>query len=761
MLFEKLFKYPPELYRRGVLTFMSRVPGEVWFLVLLLLAAATWLLYRKTSARTTQRSRRALLTLRTASFVMLIFILSVPALRLAQPRESAIFTAVLVDTSRSMSIQDVTGKEQARTRMQAVRELLFGVDESGDQGLLKELSSVSSVLLYRFGSSAERVGSAEELRPTERYTNLFRSLRDVEAQLRSVPLAAVVMITDGCRNTGGRAEDAARLLAARGVPLYTIGVGDPNPPRDYEIMRLHAPRRVRRNSEVELHATIRHTGFDGPFELRVVRGDETFAALEVKPTAGSDLKHVRVAFTPEHVGSATYRLEVPPAKGESVTDNNVREFVIDIEDERLPVLYIEGSPRTEYRFLRRAMFRDPDFRVAGLLRLARDRFYVQGANDDERYLEKGFPTTRERLFAFQAVILGDIEARQFSQTQLALLEEFVRAKGGGLLMLGGVNSFGLGGYARTALEKLLPVQISSADRAYSDDRYNARVTPEGLKHPVMCIVPEEDLNRRYWENMPPLIGITPVRGIKLGAQLLLVREHTDRPVLAVQNYGQGRAAAFTSGGSWYWQVSMPADNEFHEKFWKQLIRWLAVGAREQLSVETDGDVYARHEPVFIRSTVLGTDYRPLNDATVIASVTDPLGNTEWVPMDWILSQEGVYQCRYVPDEEGDYRVGVKVEGADVKPPETGFLVSEPFVELTDAGLKEPLLRTMARLARGRYLRHTETTQLPAEIRKAVRSARYENIRPHEKEIWDLPLLFVLILGTMCTEWFLRRRSGLA
>ncbi|NQT88512.1 hypothetical protein HQ560_17225, partial [bacterium] len=562
-------------------------------------------------------------------------------------------------------------------------------------------------------------------------------------------------------NTGGRAEEAARLLAARGVPLQVVGLGNPAPPRDYEVVQVFAPRRVRRNTEVEVYVTVRHTGLPEPFDVQIVRSQTPVLTRKVEPAKGTDITALRIAFTPDHEGAATYRLAIAPVPGESVEHNNTRDFIIDIQDDRLPVLYIEGSPRVEYRMLRRALFRDRDFRLVGLLRLAADRFYVQGANASEAYLSNGFPDTAERLFAFQAVILGDIEAAHFTGSQLDLLERFVKERGGGLLMLGGVNSFGLGKYAGTPVGRMLPLVISPSDAEYSDERYQGRVVAENLTHPVMRLAPDPDANRRLWEKAPPLIGITPVRGVKPGASLLITHETKPLPVLAVQNYGQGRVAAFTSGGSWYWQVSMPASNEFHERFWKQLVRWLVVGAREQLTAEVDADVVARREAVHVRAAVLGLDLRPINDAVVIARITDPFGNSEEMPMDWVLSQEGVYQCRVAPEHEGDYAVAVRVEGWDTAAAETGFLVGEPLIEFANAGLKADLLEDMAKTTGGYAFRPADADALVDAVAQSVESTRLDGIEPQDREIWDTPLVFALILGIMGIEWFLRRRSGLA
>jgi len=761
-LLEKLFNLSPEMFREGHLVFTGRIPPQILVLALLALAAVAWFTYRLVIKRTeTKRAWWTVLALRIVLIAVLLFVLAGPAMRLMRSRQD-VFTAVLVDTSHSMGVTDaaVPGQTTLLSRIDAARQLLMG-EGAKNEGLLKALNHSSKVLVYGFDQDVRKVTATAQLKANGQFTNIFRGVRDMDAELRGLPLAAVVLISDGGRNTGGSTQDAAALLKARGVPLYTIGLGNPNPPNDYEVVSIVAPKRVRRNSQVEVQATVRHTGYKEPFDITVNRGDSVIATRKVEPSTDTDLDQVKLVFTPDHEGSATYKISITPAKDEKNTENNSREFVLEIQDDRLPVLYVEGSPRMEYRFLRRALYGDSDFRLVGLLRLGDNRFYVQGANENEAYLEKGFPTTVEQLYGFQAIILGDIEASYFTPAQLAMLEEFARTRGGGLLMLGGVNSFGLGKYTGTPVAKMLPMDITANDGAYSDEQYKARVKQGIGVHPVMRLSLDPEENRALWSQAPPLIGITPVAGVKTGAVTLLTSEKDNKPVFAVQNYGAGRVAAFTSGGSWYWRVSVPSTVEFHEKFWKQLVRWLAVGAKERLSANTDADVYAPGKPAIIRATALAKDLQPVNDAVITATITDPLGNHEDVPMDWILSEEGVYQAQYVPQEEGDYRVAVHVDGWDGKPVETDFRVSAPVVESADTALKEDVLREMAKIANGRYYTITDAHELPNELEKTIQDARFAGMKPEDRDLWDMPFLYALAFGLMVVEWGVRRRSGLA
>ena len=757
-LFTLLFNQPPETYLNGKFVFTGRIPGELRLVLFLAAAAVVWLLYRKAAARTPRRIYRTIFALRVALVCLLVFVLGAPALRIESPKKDNIFTAVLVDTSRSMSIADVDAAGGPISRSRAANDVLFASGEG--RGLIGAIAENSRPILYAFSDTVKRA-EPRDLTPRGSFTNIFRSVRDVEAELRAVPLAAMVLVTDGCRNSGGTTRDAARILQARGVPLYVLGIGNPAPPKDLEVVEVAAPRQVRRDTEVELDVTVKHTGIDQPFEVVLKRGDEVLLTRRVTPTPETDIQRVRMMFTPDYEGTSTYRVEIPGSDGEKITDNNYRDFVLEIRDDRLPVLYLEGSPRLEYRFLRRALFRDKSFRLVGMLRLAANRFTIQGANDGEAYLKDGFPDTTERLGAFQAIILGDIEAGMFTAKQMTLLEDFVKRRGGGLLMLGGVNSFGLGGYAGTPVGDMLPMTISSADPAYSDEQFVAQPVAENLQHPVMRLSPDVEENKVLWNNAPPLIGITPLAGVKPGAALLLEKPGTHQPVLAVQNYGEGRVAGFTSGGSWYWRVSKPASAEFHERFWKQLIRWLVVGAKDQLSVNTDAEIYARRDPVTIRATVLGRDMQPANDATVVASVVDPAGNTQQIPMDWILSQEGVYQCRFVPDAEGQYQARVAVKGWETPPVVRSFMVAKPHAEFADAGLKQDALEEMASITQGKYYDLSTASKMGPDIADGIRAAAVGSTDPEDKPIWNMPVLFVLIVSIAGAEWLIRRKNGLA
>ncbi|GAG35979.1 unnamed protein product, partial [marine sediment metagenome] len=251
-------------------------------------------------------------------------------------------------------------------------------------------------------------------------------------------------------------------------------------------------------------------------------------------------------------GTFRYTVEIPPAEDEVIVDNNRYEFLVEVADKRLPVLYLEGSPREEYRFLRRALFRDKDFRIASILRIAGPKpFILQGAEPEDGLelpqrgvpaskAPNGYPKTKKHLYNFEAVILGDIEATYLTKKQLAITEAFVRERGGGLLMLGGVNSFNRGKYQGTVIEQMLPVVLPRPDVGYQQREFKIAMTKEGEKHPVMRQSENLLVNRNIWSKAPTLVGYNPIKQKKPGAEILAADAKSGNPVLVVQNYGKGR-----------------------------------------------------------------------------------------------------------------------------------------------------------------------------------------------------------------------------
>ena len=801
MVFETLFKYPLDKFLDGSLRLGSGLRVELALLAVAAAVAGAVCFYRRAPVELRKRTRVALSILRGLVLALIVVILFQPVLRIPRQQKRDSFIAVLVDDSRSMRIEDEEGARPEAggqrpeagsrlSRLALVRQVLGTPDE---ERLWRQLAAICPVQTFSFSSSVKPIESVAALRGIGERTDLWSALNQVDSELRGVPLVGIVLLSDGAANAGGPPHEMAEELRAKKRPVYCIGFGNPRPPRDYEVLRIRAPRQVRSNASVEIYANVRITGFDEPFTLALRQGSEVLQSLEgVVPEPGRQIQRVRLAFRPEKKGTFTYTVELPPHDEEVIRDNNRRDFIVEVIDDRLPVLYLEGSPREEYRFLRRALLRDKDFRIASILRLdGPKKFVLQGAEDEDG-LAQGYPQGLDHLGRFQAVIFGDIDAGFLTPKQLQITEEFVRRGGGGFLMLGGANSFNLGRYHGTPVADMLPVVLPSPSVAYRQVEFSVLVTKVGEEHSILRQSPNTVLNRDIWSKAPTLVGYNPIAQTKPLAQVLAVDPKTNAPVLAIQNYGAGRAAAFVTGGSWHWRMAVPVETELHEKFWKQLIRWLAVGSKAKLRVELEKDIYSLGEPVTIRAIVLDRKFEPVNDAEVEVQITDPFGGKlkdaagEEKPMrvGWTLSEPGVYEAQYEPPDAGDYTIAAtatrvvggpsparedRERGAGTprlpegEPPlaaSTTFSVGETLDEYSDAGQKVALLKEIAATSGGRYFEPAEAKDLPALIEKGLGEKKQKETIYDQHDIWDTPLWFALMAVALSAEWIIRRRASL-
>ncbi|HUU21881.1 MAG TPA: glutamine amidotransferase, partial [Phycisphaerae bacterium] len=552
-MFETLFKVPFDKFLSGKLWLGSGLRVELALLAVAAAVLGAVYFYRRTPVELKRPTRITLSTLRGVVLGLIVLILFHPVLRIPRQQKRDSFLALLVDDSRSMRIKDILAKSDDDktvgriSRLDLAKKVLGAPEE---EGLWRQLAAICPLQTYAFGPNVKPIASTAALRGSGERTDLSGALRQVDSELRGVSLVGIVMVTDGAANAGGSLRDIAEELRARKRPVYCIGLGNPKPPADYEVLRVRAPQQVRSNASVEITANLRIAGFQDPFDVVLRQGKDVLQTLQaVVPEPGRQIHSIRLAFRPEKKGTFTYTVEVPPHAGEIIRDNNRRDFLVEVIDDRLPVLYLEGSPRTEYRFIRRAMLRDKDFRIASILRLDGPmKFITQGAEPEDG-LEGGYPKSLKHLGRFQAIIFGDINADFLTPEQLKITEEFVKRRGGGFLMLGGVNSFNLGQYQKTPIADMLPVILPNPSVEYKNIEFNLRLTKQGEAHSIMRQSANVVLNRDIWSKAPTLVGYNPIGRVKPLAQILAIEPKTNTPILAIQSYGAGKTAAFVTGGS--------------------------------------------------------------------------------------------------------------------------------------------------------------------------------------------------------------------
>ncbi|MFH1764082.1 MAG: hypothetical protein ABIF09_07825, partial [Gemmatimonadota bacterium] len=510
LLFSFFFKYRPLLFAEGEIVF--RTSGSVVFLLLLAVAGAAVAVatYARPSGKAEPSDRVLMALLRFGAFTVLLFALLRPTLVNNSTVPQRNFVGVLLDDSRSMTLPGADGA----ARSAFIEEQLD--PENGD--LLRELEERFAVRYFRYSSSANRVELASDLTYDGTRTDLVGALDRAREELSGVPLSGLVVISDGADNSGRALAEAMVPLQAASVPVYTVGLGEESLTPDIQVGRVSAPRTVLRGTSLLLDVVITQRGFAGQTLPLVVEDDERIRTEdEVRFGEDGEPTVARVRFTLDQAGSRRIRLRVPVQDGEKVSQNNERGLEVEVREAREKILYFEGEPRFELKFLRRALADDENIQVVVLQRTAEDKFLRLDVDDGDE-LAGGFPKTREELFKYRGLILGSVEASYFTHDQLAMIAEFVSRRGGGFLMLGGRWSFAEGGYGGTPVAEALPVvmQEPALDPQATFSQVRVRPTVAGLGHVAAQIRPDGRAGSELWDSLPPLSIMNHIQEVKPG-----------------------------------------------------------------------------------------------------------------------------------------------------------------------------------------------------------------------------------------------------
>jgi uncharacterized membrane protein len=717
----------------------------------------TWT-YTRTGGKASGGERVLLGLLRVGALALLAFCLLRPTLVLSTvvPQQNTV--GILIDDSKSMRIVD----EGAGTRADFARTTF-----ASESPLVQQLADRFEVRVFRFAADAGRINSVQEMVWDGTRTRLAPALDRVRDELSHVPLSGLVVVSDGADNAAGALTESLLALRAAQVPVYTVGVGRERFDRDIELSRVSTPRTALQGSNLVVDLILAQTGYAGEtVQVFVEDGGRVVATQDVELSADGEPAPVRVSFPANEAGVRRFRFRVPVQPGERVPENNVQDAVIVVRDEVAKILYFEGEPRHEVAFLRRAIEPDENLQVVLLQRTA-DAKYLRLAVDTKEELASGFPRTREELFRYRGLILGSVEASHFTLEQLRMIADFVSERGGGLLMLGGPRAFSEGGWAGTPVEDVLPVTLDASlkgDTTFVPD-VKVTLTRAGNGHVITRLADDPGANDERWSALPALSTFNHVTGLKPGATALLTGSGpdvaSDQVVLAFQRYGRGQAVALPVNDVWTWQMhhEISLEDQTHETFWKQLLRFLVSAVPDQVTATLASDRAEPGEPVRITAGVDDERFSRVNDARVVARVTSPSGATAEVPLEWTVETDGEYYGTINTSEPGLHEVSVRAhfrgDSVDSRPAHVD--AAESRSEFFGSEMRAPLLRRVADETGGRFYTAGNVASLPEDLSITGKGVTVQE----EHELWDMPFLLLTILGLVGAEWGIRRRRGMA
>jgi len=265
-----------------------------------------------------------------------------------------------------------------------------------------------------------------------------------------------------------------------------------------------------------------------------------------------------------------------------------------------------------------------------------------------------------------------------------------------------------------------------------------------------------------WDSLPAVTIVNPISEVRPGGTVLLSGSSPDlsedQVVLAFQRYGRGKSIALTVQDTWLWQMIPALEDQSHETFWKQVLRWLIDGVPESVQVITEQEQVEPGESVRLVVTVGDSTYIEVNDASVTARITSPSGLIEEVAVEWSVERDGEYVVEFRPSELGAYEVEVTAErdgmplGSDLTYLHTAPSDEEHF----GASRHTQTLRRIAEETGGQYYTPDNIETLPEDI--TITGAGVTLVE--QMPLWDMPIIFLLMLTLMGAEWGFRRMRGL-
>jgi uncharacterized membrane protein len=756
-MFQFLFKCPPPVFLKGRLVLLS--PWPAWLLpFFIVLAAASLALLIRRGLRTSPPQMRtwrtfAVWAMQSALVALLLFLLWQPAISISELSSQQNIIAIVVDDSRSMSIADSDGKSREAAALAAL-----------EGGLLAGLRKRFQTRIYRLGATLTRVDSTAQVAPVEAATHIGDGLRQLAQETADLPVGAVLLLSDGSENQSqtGISLDALQALGNRRLPVHTIGFGAEAPAHDLEIEDASLAARATANARIETTVTLTQHGYTGQTATLTVRdGEKTLAQQPIVLAGDGRLQAEEIYFPIGAAGAKSLTFALNPLPGEENLQNNSLTRPIRVSDAKRRILYVEGEPRWEYKFIRRAEDDDHTMQLVSMLRTSENKIYRQGIGDPAE-LADGFPSRPEDLFAYSGIIVGSVQADYFTPLQQELLREFVDRRGGGTLFLGGRSSLSDGGWAASSLNDLLPTFLPAGDHNFHRNPATVELTSAGVDSPITRLLDDPEKNADRWRKLTYLADYQDAGSPKPGATVLAEMNAGLRrlPLLVTESYGHGRTAILATGGTWRWQMSEALGDPSHDLFWQQLLRWLVAESPGPVTASMPVRLLEDDGRVQLTAQVRDLEFQPAAGAHVTAHIVGPGNADALVDLAPSPDTPGLYQADWTAENPGAYLAEVTAESPATPPQPLGsdvltFERQDGVAENFHTGQNRRLLEQLSAQTGGRYWKPGDLANLPRDISYSEAGISVQST----KDLWNMPIVFLLLLGLPIAEWLLRRKWG--
>ncbi|MFC1734773.1 hypothetical protein ACFL1X_01555 [Candidatus Hydrogenedentota bacterium] len=691
---------------------------------------------------------------RLAAAIVILAILMEPVIRKEEAIPQQSFLVHLYDTSASMKIPDI----ESKARIEALEETALRSDARED------LDDSYKRLQFTFDEGLHSNNTTEdELEPTDGPTDLLTALRHLQPQIKGLPVSGVVLASDGNPTLNTDRQAIVKAATDLGTPVYCVGSAPFEPPSDVWVEKVLHAEEANMDVETRVTALVGFREMKGrKTEVILYEGDDIVDNLILYPTEKEQILTAGFNIRPRNAGLSTFRVKVSTEKTEAYPWNNHEDFFMNVVKKGHKLLYVEGYPRYEYRFLRAAFEDDERFQVTSMIFLTdKGHIYRQGLSDPSELID-GFPQTEEDLFQYDVLVIGDVAASWFTKKQLELIRRFVDERGGGLLFLAGKHSFDPKGFSNTEVAEVLPFSPSSSREV--EQKQRVVPTAQGIERSMFGPYDSQSDGKPPWAVLPSIKGLIQLGGLKPGAVALCSIDNgagdQNPPVVAYQRYGHGTSLV-CGVRTWPWKFQTASDDPCYSAFWKEMTLILVERAFSRVRVKAAPPISALGSEVLLQVEVFNKEFKPDPTAIVKLTIEAPGGETQDVVPQ--LSEDeasAIFEYSVKPASAGPYRVKARLDGdgGDGRlEHEAMFIVKQDAPELREVRLNESLLRQISSMTGGQYMHLGEYDKLTDFIKPREGSVH----KVAEKSAWDKPAILIVILTLLLAEWLMRRLGNLA
>jgi hypothetical protein len=702
--------------------------NPVFLLVAVIIAAGYSLyIYRYTVPVVSSSKKVLLLSLRILALFFLLLIIFEPLITITQKIILEPVNLIFLDNSRSILIDDGTNRKET------IKNFLNDAATNGFE---------SNSQLILFGSKNTVIGfdSTSKLNFSEGSTNFSKIFLNIDEQ--KLNISSIVIVSDGVITEGSSPLYTAEK---RGIPVFTVGVGDTTAKKDIEIKNVLFNEYIYSDAQTTINTTIINKGFEGKNITASFLENNLLVEQKNLLLSKDGIQNLSFNYLPKTGGEKKLSIILSPLEGEFTTANNNRVFYINVLDNKINILLLAGSPSNDLSFVKNSLQRDKNLSVNSITLISPNKFIEN--NNRDKLLDSadilfliGFPSKETPDQFWRKVISNIID----------------KSKPFFLTLSGSVDISKL-----QMLQNELPFTIKNISKNFIEVQPD--ISAGESKNPLLQNNSDNQVSA--WNNLPPIsqpdLEITAKPESNVISRIRINNIPVNKPLILSRRIGGKSSVVVAANEIWRWKLQTAAkDLDLFDSFINNSIKWLNTSEEQkQVSINTSKKIYSIGEEIEFIGQVYNQTFNPVSDAEVEVKITSGNDNNK-ITLNSIGG--GLYEGTFQTNKPGDYYFSgdALLDGKKLGTDKGSFNIGEVDIEMLDPRSDYEFLYSLANHTGGKYFDASNYNELFRILDERNKNLSREKISSYEIQLWSNEWLMAVIILLLGVEWFLRKRSGM-